>query len=170
MITEAKDLLEKVIKARVENVTVVRLFEDEQHELMIKKFPLVSLITNQGKFDVTAARTYRYFNDNKEYKQCYVRGNRTIPIVIRCYADNEAAADKILSRVIPAIPSRWVYDDFTGEIEIGVEEHSDIASNVLSDYCSAVEVTFIAAAAMDADDLPYFNKVEFMGGEIVNKI
>jgi hypothetical protein len=172
MITEAKDLLEKVVKKMVPGATVVKLAADESAEILNRNFPLVSLITNPGKFDGKEARTYRYFEEGEKhkFKTRYARGNRQVPILLRCWAANETEADKAFSKIIPAIPSRWDYDNFTGEIEITSEEHSDHASNATGIYCSMVEIMFIAAAAMDADDLPYFNKVEFMGGEIVNKI
>jgi hypothetical protein len=168
MISEAKDLLEKVIKSQVPSATVVKLAAEESKQVMARRFPLVSLVTNPGKFDGTAARTYRYFDGNRELKQRYARGNRQVPILLRCWAANETEADRAFSKIIPAIPSRWEYDGFTGEIEITNEEHSDHASNATGIYCSMVEALFIAPAAMDAGELPYFNKAEFMGGEIIN--
>jgi hypothetical protein len=168
MITEAKDLLEKVVKKMIPNATVVRSGAEESKQVLARKFPLAALITNPGKFDGTAARTYRYFVDEEKhkYKQRYARGNRNVPVLLRCWAANETEADKAFSKIIPAIPSRWNYDDFTGEIDITYEEHSDHAGNVTNLYCSVVEVVFTAQAAMDVVDMPYFNEVEMQGGEM----
>ena len=165
MITEAKNLLEKIIGNRIEGITIVRSASDESKAIMQRKFPLVALITNPGAFDGSEARTVRYFDKNKEYKQRYVRGNRVLPVLIRCWAAGETEADAVFSRIIPAIPSRWVYDDFTGSIEIGTEEHSDHTGNVTKLYCSIVEVRFSVAAAMEPGEQPYFNQVILEGSE-----
>jgi hypothetical protein len=167
VISEAKDLLEKIVKTRIEGVTVVRSFAEEQNATMARKFPLVSLITNPGSFDGNTARTYRYFDENKEYKQRYSRGNRNIPILLCCWSSSEAEADKAFSRIIPAIPSRWNYDGFTGSVEIGTEEHSDHSGNMGTRYCSVVDVNFSIAAAMGPGEMPYFEKVELEGVEYI---
>jgi hypothetical protein len=170
LITEAKDLLERIVKQRIENVTVVRSAADESHAIMQRQFPLVALVTNPGQFDGTAAQTYRYFEDNKEgYKQRYARGNRNIPILLRCWSTDEKEADKVFSRIIPAIPSRWDYDNFTGSIEIGAEEHSDHTGNVAKIYLSVVDVRFTVAAAMEPGEVPYYEKVVIEEGEILNQ-
>ena len=167
MITEAKNLLEEIIKKRIDGVTVVRSAAEEKQATMTRKFPLVALITNPGPFDGSEARTLRYFDKNEKHKhqERYVRGNRNVPILIRCWAAGEEEADKTFSRIIPAIPSRWEYDNFTGCIEIGTEEHSDHAGNVAKLYCSVIDVRFSVAAAMEPGELPYFEKVELEGGE-----
>jgi len=169
VIIEAKELLEQIIKARIEKVTVVRSGAEEQKAVMQRQFPLIALITNPGAFDGSEAQTVRYFDENKEYKQRYVRGNRVLPILIRCWAAGETEADAVFSRIIPAIPSRWVYDGFTGAVEIGTEEHSDHTGNVVKLYCSIVEVSFSVAAAMEPGEQPYFNQVILEGGEFAKK-
>jgi hypothetical protein len=168
VITEAKDLLEQIVKARIENVTVVRSGMDESHAIMQRQFPLVALITNPGSFDGSQAQTYRYF-DGEDYKQRYARGNRNLPILLRCWSISETEADKVFSRIIPAIPSRWNYDDFIGSIEIGTEEHSDHKGNVAKLYCSLVEVRFSVAAAMEPGEVPYYKDVVLEEGEIINQ-
>jgi len=165
MIREAKDLLEGIIKNRVPEVAVVRSAAEESHAIMARQFPLVGLITNPGLFDGSEARTVRYFNVKKNYRERYVRGNRVLPILVRCWAAGENEADEVFSRIIPAIPSRWEYDDFTGSVEIGAEEHSDYAGNVAKLYLSVAEVRFSAAAAMDAEPVPVFETVEQEDGE-----
>jgi hypothetical protein len=169
VITEAKDLLERIIKERIKDVAVVRSAADESRAVMKKQFPLIALITNPGPFDGSQAQTYRYFDDNKDYKQRYARGNRNLPILLRCWSGSEAEADKIFSRIIPAIPSRWNYDDFTGSIEIGTEEHSDHTGNVTNLYCSVIDVRFSVAAAMEPGEIPYYTDVVLEDGEIINK-
>jgi hypothetical protein len=168
LITEAKDLLERIVKQRIEGVTVVRSAADESHAIMQRQFPLVALITNPGPFDGAQAQTYRYFEENKEYKQRYAQGNRNIPILLRCWSTGEKEADAVFSRIIPAIPSRWNYDGFTGSIEIGTEEHSDHAGNVAKLYLSVVDVRFSVAAAMEPGEVPYFEKAELDGVEYIN--
>jgi hypothetical protein len=169
MIKEAKNLLEQIIKGRIENVTVVRSAAEESHEIMSRKFPLIALVTNPGTFDESESRTVRYFDDNKEYKQRYVRGERVLPILIRCWAAGEEDADKIFSRILPAIPSQWGYDGFVKHIEIGWEEHSDHVKNVTKTYLSVAEVRFHAAAAMKPGEVPYYTEVVLEEGEIINQ-
>ena len=169
MITEAKDLLEQIVKARIENVTVVRSAADESRAVMQRQFPLIALITNPGPFDESEARTVRYFDEAKEYKQRYVRGNRNLPILLRCWSTSEAEADKVFSRIIPAIPSRWGYDNFTGSIGLGTEEHSDHNGNVTKLYLSVIPVTFSVAAAMEPGEVPYYTEVIVQEGEIMNQ-
>ena len=168
MITEAKDLLEQIIKGRIEKVTVVRSAMDESRAVMQRQFPLIALITNPGAFDGSQAQTFRYF-DGGEYRERYARGNRNLPILLRCWSIGEAEADKVFSRIIPAIPSRWKYDNYTGSIELGTEEHSDHSGTVAKLYCSIIDVRFSAAAAMEPGEVPYFNEVKIEGGEFVNK-
>jgi len=165
VITEAKDLLEGVVNARVGSVTVVRSAAEESQAIMKRQFPLVALITNPGSFDGSEARTVRYFEEPKKYRQRYVRGNRNLPILVRCWASGEEEADVVFSKIIPAIPSRWDYDNFTGAIEIGTEEHSDHTGNVAKLYCSIVEVRFSAAAAMEPGEMPFYDKTVLEGGE-----
>ena len=100
------------------------------------------------------------------YKQRYVRGYRVLPILVRCWASGEDETDAVFSRIIPAIPSQWNYDDFTGSVEIGAEEHSDHTGNVGKLYLSVAEVRFSVAAAMEAGIVPSFTHVEQEGGEI----
>ena len=166
MITEAKNLLEEIVKKRVPGVTVARSLAEEQKAYRDRKFPLVALITSPGPFSEKEAQTVRYFDENKKYQQRYVRGNRNLPIQIRCWAEGEEAADKAFSCIIPAIPSRWTYDDFTGSIEIGTEEHSDHAGNTSKLYLSVIDVRFCVAAAMEPGELPYYDNVVLEGAEI----
>jgi len=168
VITEAKNLLEQIVKARIENVTVVRSAVDESRAVMQRQFPLIALITNPGPFDGSQAQTYRYF-EGEEYKQRYARGNRNLPILLRCWSASEAEADKVFSRIIPAIPSRWNCDDFTGSIEIGTEEHSDHTGNVSKLYCSIIDIRFSVAAAMEPGEVPYYTDVVLEEGEIINE-
>jgi hypothetical protein len=168
MIKEAKDLLEEIAKREVPAVTVVRSVAGESHAIMERKWPLVSLITNPGTFDNTEARVVRY-TDGGTYKQRYVRGDRVLPILLRCWAASEEDADDAFSRILPAVPSQWVYDDFVKSIEIGAEEHSDHAGNVAKMYLSVAAITFRAAAAMKAENVPYFTQADPEGGEFAKQ-
>jgi hypothetical protein len=166
VIKEAKDLLEGIIKNLIPGVTVVKSTAEESRQIMVRNFPLVSLITNPGNFDDSEARTIRYHDEQDGgYKQRYVRGNRVLPVLVRCWAAGEDEADAVFSRIIPAVPSRWECGDFTGSVEIGAEEHSDHTGNVAKLYLSVAEVRFSAAAAMDAELVPVFETVEQEGGE-----
>ena len=168
MIKEAKDLLERVIKKQLPDVPVVRSAKEETHAIMARKFPLVSLITNPGTFDGTTAQIVRYF-EGREYKERYVRGDRILPILVRCWAEGEDEASMLFSRIIPVIPSQWEYDGFAKHIEIGAEEHSDHAGNVNKMYLSVAEVRFRAAAAVDPKEAPYIEKAVPQGGEFVTR-
>jgi hypothetical protein len=170
VIKEAKNLLEKIIKEKIHGVTVVRSAADESHEIMARKFPLVALVTNPGTFDGKEARTVRYFEgEPKQYRERYVRGERVLPILVRCWAAGEDDADGIFSRILPAIPSQWVYDGFVKHIEIGWEEHSDHVKNVTKTYLSVAEVRFRAAAAMEPGEIPYYTQTVLEEGEIINQ-
>ena len=168
MIKEAKNLLEKIIKERIQGITVVRSAAEESHEIMSRKFPLIALVTNPGTFDGSEARTVRYFEE-KEYKERYVRGERVLPILIRCWAAGEDDADEIFSRILPAIPSQWEHDGFVKHIEIGWEEHSDHVKNVTKTYLSVAEVRFRAAAALEPGVVPFFDRTGLDDGEFINK-
>jgi hypothetical protein len=86
MITEVKNILAAVVAARSPSATVVRSAKDEQSAIMARKFPLVSLITNPGTFDESEARTVKYYDEPaKTWKQRYVRGNRVLPVLVRCW-------------------------------------------------------------------------------------
>jgi len=170
VIKEAKDLLEKTIKGRNPGITVVRSAAEESQGIMARKFPLIALVTNPGTFDESEARTVRYFEgEPKQYRERYVRGDRALPILIRCWAVGEDDADKIFSRIIPAIPSQWEHDGFVKHIEIGWEEHSDHVKNVTKTYLSVVEVRFRSAAAMEPGVVPYYTEVVMEEGEIINQ-
>ncbi|MDR0708932.1 MAG: hypothetical protein LBF77_02565, partial [Spirochaetaceae bacterium] len=158
MIKEAKDLLEAVITARCPDAVTVRSALEESQALMDRKFPLVSLITNPGNFDDREAKTVKYFDEAEGmWKKRYVRGNRVLPILLRLWAEGEEAADRYFSRILPAIPRTWTYDNFEGLILINHEEHSDHTGNVAKRYLSVAEIQFTMAAAMEAELVPTFN-------------
>ena len=160
MIREAKSLLESVIKEAVPGVTVVKSAADESRQIGVRKFPLVSLITLPGTFDESEARVVRYYDETGQYKGRYVRGYRNLPIVIRCWAEGEDAADAAASAIMPCIPSQWVYDGFTCRVELVSEEHSDHAGNASKLYVSAFEVCFNGAATRKPDEIPVVENVQ----------
>jgi hypothetical protein len=164
VIKEAKDLLQKIIQDRIEGITIVRSAAEESREIMARKFPLIALVTNSGTFDGTEARTVRYF-EGKEYKERYVRGERVLPILIRCWTANEDEADEIFSRILPAIPSQWEHGGFVKHIEIGWEEHSDHVNSVAKIYLSVAEVKFRAVAAMESKEVPVVETPILEGGD-----
>jgi hypothetical protein len=169
VIREAKDLLKGIIEDLTPGVTVVKSAAEESREIMARKFPLVSLITNPGAFDDSGARTVRYFEGSpgepKTYRERYVRGHRNVPILIRCWAEGEDQADELASGIIPAIPSQWEYDGFSCHVKIGAEEHSDHTGSLGKPYVSVVEAIFTAAAARKPVAVPVIEKAEPEGGE-----
>lgn len=161
MIKEAKDILESVVAARCPDAAIVRSAEEERTAIMARKFPLVSLITNPGTFDSSEARTVRYYDEAAGFwKQRYVRGSRVLPVLVRCWAKGEDAADALFSRIIPAIPSRWEYDDFAGTVEIVAEEHSDHAGVTAKLFLSVAEVHFTAPAALEEGVIPAIDQID----------
>jgi hypothetical protein len=77
MIKEAKDVLQGVVEARIPEAAVARSGAEETRAIMARKWPLVSFITNPGRFDDRTAKTYRYWDaENETYAQRYVRGSR----------------------------------------------------------------------------------------------
>jgi hypothetical protein len=161
MIKEAKDILEVVVRERIPDAVVVRSVAHESEELMTRKLPLVSLITNQGRFDDREAKTIRYPDAEAGiWKERYVRGKRILPIVLRCWAEGEEAADELLSRILPAIPRKWELDGFKGLIVIENEEHSDFLDSVTELYLSVVVIQFSVPVAMEETDVPTIKAVD----------
>jgi hypothetical protein len=161
MIKEAKDLLEAVVKERVPESVIVRSALDESQAIMARQFPLVSLITNPGGFDDREAKTVKYFDEKAGmWKKRYIRGNRVLPILLRLWAKDEEDADRYFSRILPAIPRTWEYDNFEGLVLIDHEEHSDHTGNVAKRYLSVAEIQFTMAAALEEDPVPTYEKIE----------
>ncbi|MDR0710362.1 MAG: hypothetical protein LBF77_09880 [Spirochaetaceae bacterium] len=161
MIKEAKDLLEEVVKERVPESVIVRSALDESQEVFTRKFPLVSLITNPGGFDDREAKTVKYFDEaDGMWKKRYIRGSRVLPILLRLWAKDEEDADRYFSRIIPAIPRTWEYDNLSGLVLINHEEHSDHTGNVAKRYLSVAEIQFTMAAALEEELVPTFTNIE----------
>jgi hypothetical protein len=160
MIQAAKDVLEGAIRTRIPSVNIVRSAADESRAIMARKFPLVSLVTNPGRFDDRTAGTKRYANtDTNTLVQRYVRGSRILPILARVWAEGEEEADDVFSRILPAIPRKWEYDGFEGLIVINAEEHSDHTGNTAKQYVSVAEVQFTVQVALDEETVPSFGAV-----------
>jgi hypothetical protein len=167
MIKEAKDFLERVISERVPGIPLLRSVKEEKRRTMARDLPLITLVTEPGAFEGKEAKCLRYFDKEAGiYRQRFIRGNRLVPIQIRCWARGEEEADGILSRVMPAIPSHWEYDDLDGRIEIVGEEHSDHAGNMGDLYLSLVAAVFSGAAAMEAVDIPTIKHLTIEPGGI----
>jgi hypothetical protein len=161
VIREAKDVLQSVVQARVPEANIVRSVAEESRAIMSRKWPLVTLITNPGKFDDREAKTFRYADaEAGTLKQRYVRGNRILPVLLRCWAEGEDAADEMFSRIIPAIPRKWEYDGFEGTILINHEEHSDFVDSVTKLYMSVAEIQFTVPVALDEEIVPTIKTVE----------
>lgn len=161
MIKEAKDLLQNVVASRAPDVTVARSMAEEQRAIMARQWPLVSLITNPGTFDDREAKTVRYADTEAQtFKQRYVRGKRALPILLRVWAEGEEAADELFSRILPAIPRRWEYDNFEGAVLIVAEEHSDFVDTVTQLYQSVAEIQFTVPVALEEEIVPTFRNVE----------
>jgi len=160
MIKAAKDLLDECITAVLPDATVVRSRADENKQVMARKWPLVSLITQEGKLDDRTAHLARYRDEvTGELKQRMIRGTRIVPILISVWAQGENETDAAFSLIVPRIPRKWEYDDFVGRIFINSEEHSDFADNVSNLYCSILEVEFQVEVAGDAELVPTFVQV-----------
>lgn len=159
MIKAAKDLLEMGITTVVPDAIVVRNRADETKQVMSRKWPLVSLITQAGRLDDRTAHLARYRTDTGELMQRRIRGTRIIPILIGVWAKGENEVDEVFSKIVPRIPRKWSYDDFAGRILINSEEHSDFADNVSNVYCSILEVEFQVEVAGDAELVPTFVQV-----------
>jgi hypothetical protein len=140
---------------------VVRSIAEEQHAIMARQLPLVSLITNPGRFDDREAKTVRYPDEDAGiWKQRYVRGKRILPLLLRCWAEGEEAADALFSHILPAIPRKWEYDHFEGLIVIETEEHSDFVDNVSNHYLSVAEIQFSVPVALEEETVPTIHSVE----------
>lgn len=160
MIKEAKDILDAVVRKRVPEAIVVRSAAEEKQAIMARKWPVVSLITNPGNFDDTDAQTVRYFDADNVYREQYIRGSRILPVLLRLWAEGEETVDTFFSRILPAIPSRYQQDGFTGLIRIEREEHSDHAGNVNKLYLSVAVIQFSLPSALEAVECPVIGGVE----------
>jgi len=161
MIKEAKDILQHAVSSCIEDVTIVRSMAEEQHARMSRKWPLVSLITNPGKFDDRESKTIRYPDEEEGiWKQRFVRGKRMLPILLRVWAEGEDETDEIFSRILPAIPRKWEHDGFQGLIVIETEEHSDFVDNVNKLYLSVAEIQFSVPVATEETPVPTIKVVE----------
>lgn len=155
MIREAKDILQKAVSSRIDNITIVRSKAEEQRAIMTRSFPLVSFITNPGRFDDRESKTVRYPDEESGlWKERYVRGRRMLPILLRVWAAGEDETDTIFSRILPAIPRKWELDGFEGLIVIQTEEHSDFVDSVNNLYVSIAEVQFSVPVALEETDVP----------------
>jgi hypothetical protein len=160
MIKEAKDILEQVVMKRIPGVVVARSAADESQAIMTRKWPIIALITNPGGFDDREARTIRYADTEAGvWKERIVRGNRIVPIQLRCWGEGEDATDALFSHLLPAIPRRFEYDGFEGYIVINWEEHSDRTDNVNKLYLSVAEIQFSVPVALDETDVPTIKSV-----------
>jgi hypothetical protein len=167
VIKEAKDVLQSVVEAKAPEAHIARSGAEESRLIMARQYPIVSLITNPGRFDETEARLYRYFNNESGmWQQRYARGARSVPVLLRVWAEGEDAADALFSRIIPAIPRRWVCDDFRGYVSVKSEEHSDFVDNVSKLYSSVAEIVFSVPVAGDVEPVPTFDKIETEQPEI----
>jgi hypothetical protein len=166
MITEAKNILEQTVQKIFPGMLVVRSMADEQHAQAARKWPYVSLITNPGGFDDRKAKTVRYADvEAKTWKQRYVRGERWLPIQMRCWGEGEEAVDVIFSRLLPAIPRHWEYDGFEGSVLINGEEHSDIVGNKGLLYLSCAEIEFAVDVATGEEIVPTIDQFVNEGGD-----
>ena len=155
MIKEAKDILQAVVSNRAPGVAVARSMAEEQHGIMARRWPLVSLVTNPGRFDDREAKTVRYPDEEAGiWKERYVRGKRILPVLLRVWAEGEDAADALFSRILPAVPRKWEYDGFEGLIVIENEEHSDFVDSVNKLYLSVAEIEFSVQVALEETDVP----------------
>jgi hypothetical protein len=176
VIKEIKDVLEAVVSARIPGITVARSALEESHAIMARKWPLVSLITNPGRFDDREARLVRYADTGEggrgavTWKQRTVRGTRRVPILLRCWNKGEDATDEIFSRIIPAIPRRWDYDGFQGFVLIGAEEHSDHTDSVTNLYLSMAEIQFTVDVALEETIVPTIDTTEIEPGASANRL
>jgi len=83
-----------------------------------------------------------------------------LPILLRCWAAGEEEADKLFSRIIPAIPHLWEYDGFSGKVEIAAEEHSDHTGNTAKLFLSVAEIRFTAPAALEEGLIPTIDEID----------
>jgi hypothetical protein len=161
MIKEVKDVLQNVVLNRVPGAHIARSAAEEQRLIMARQWPLVSLITNPGKFDDREAKVYRYFDaDAGTFAQRYVRGSRILPILLRVWGEGEDAVDELFSRILPAIPRKWELDGFEGLVVINHEEHSDFVDNVSKMYLSVAEIQFSVPVALEEEIVPTFDSSE----------
>ena len=161
MIKEAKDIVQAVVSQRVPGITIVRGMREEEHALMARKLPLVSLITNPGRFDDRESKTIRYPDaEAGMWKERYVRGRRIVPVLLRCFAEGEDAADALFSRILPAIPRKWELDEFEGLIVIEREEHADFGDSTNKFYLSVADIEFSIPVALEATAVPTIKTVE----------
>ena len=141
MIKAAKDLLDMCISTEIPDATVVRNRGDESKQVMTRKWPLVSLITQAGRLDDRTARLARYRDDvTGELKQRRIRGTRIIPILIGVWAKGENEVDEVFSK-IDMDNSCYAMELFK---EIGLQMILVTPMdkiNIVEDYIASVHIT-----------------------------
>jgi hypothetical protein len=159
MIKECKDILQTALQEHFPYVVVVRSAKDETHQIGVRKFPLVALITNPGSFAHQEGKLVRY-STGEALEEREVKGRRTVPIIVRVWGEGEEAVDALFSRLLPLIPRRFMLDGFEGTISILSEEHSDHAGNLSKLYASVVETAFAVDIASDPVAVPVIKHIE----------
>jgi hypothetical protein len=160
-----KDLLQETVTRRCPGVAAARSKREMERFFMGRNLPLVALITNPGRFDDRESKIVRWYDaEARVWKQRYVRGNRSVPILLYCWGKDEEETDGLFSRILPAIPRQWKYDGFDGLVLIEREEHSDHADSLSKVYASAAEIRFTVFSALEEEAIPTITESEIEPG------
>jgi hypothetical protein len=161
VITVAKDVLEAAVKSVWPEATLVRSKKEENQTVKLRKWPIVSIVSNPSGFDDRGARTYRYYDEEAgTYMERYIRGSWIGVLLMWCYAENEEAADDALSAILPVIPRKWTYDGLEGLVVINGMEYSDFTDNVINLYKCVAEIQFTVDIATRPVPVPTITETE----------
>lgn len=153
MVSEAKKLIEGVIRKQTPIRDVALRKTDEDTYVSQKRVPYASLLTADGKFDEQSVR-YIKLRNGASLLQVHIRGTRSLPIEVKIAAKTEQDADRYLGNVLRYLPTKWQIGEYRGTIHILTEHHDDYASNAADRAVASAYVQFSMDIGTDPEPVP----------------
>jgi len=154
MVTEAKRLIEAIVRKRTP-VRAVAFRKTEEDTLRSQKtMPYVALLTADGKFDERTMKRVKTRSADGTLSVVQVRGTRMVPIEIRVAARSEEEADRYLGDVLRYLPHSWSVGDYAGRVDVLTEHHDDYASNAADRAIASAFVMFELEIGTDPEAVP----------------
>jgi hypothetical protein len=154
MLSEAKRLIEAVIRKRTSIRKIATRKTDEDTFISQKALPYAAIYSADGRFDERTVRYVKVRTDSGGLQGLQVRGTRKVPFEIRIAAATEAEADKWLGEVLRYLPLKWSIGDFAGNINILTEHADDYSSNAAGRAMSSAFVMMTMEIGTDPETVP----------------
>lgn len=154
MLTEAKRLIEGVIRKRTPIRKIAGRRTDEETFITQKALPYAAIFSADGKFDERTARVVKVRTPEGGLNQVQVRGTRKVPLELRIAAASEADADKWLGEVLRYLPLKWSIGDYAGAINILTEHSDDYSSNAAGRAMSSAFIMMTMEVGTDPESVP----------------